>query len=223
MNLVEYPDREMMMLALADRLAGQLGDFLRRHERVSFSVPGGTTPGPVFDVLGEIDLDWSRIAVILNDERWVATDSPRSNTRLVRDRLLKGRAAAATLVPMVTDDPTPEAALPELTEGLRPHLPLMLLLAGMGEDMHVASLIPGADRLEGALSDDAPPLMALRVPGVDEPRVTLTAPVLREAMTSHLLITGQEKRRALERAADLTDAEAPVRVILDNATVHWAE
>jgi 6-phosphogluconolactonase len=223
MNFIEYADREMMMLSLADTLAGQIGDFLRRQTQVSFSVPGGTTPGPVFETLSEIDLDWSRVAVILNDERWVAEDSPRSNTRLLREHLLIGRAAAAHLVPLISDDATPEAALPELTAGLEPHLPLSLLLLGMGRDMHTASLFPGADRLADALADDAPPLMAMRGPGVDEPRITLTAPVLRGAMTTHVLITGQEKRAAIERAAGLKPAEAPIRVVLDDATVHWAE
>jgi len=223
MNFFEYADREMMMLKLADTLAGQIADFLRRQERVSFSVPGGSTPGPVFDVLSGIDLDWSRVAVILNDERWVAETSPRSNTRLLRERLLKGRAAAATLVPMVADDPTPESALPAITAGLEPHLPLTLLLLGMGTDMHTASLIPGADRLAEALAEDAPPVMALRAPNVEDPRITLTAPVLRGAMSTHVLITGSEKRAAIERAASLPVAEAPIRLVLGDASVHWAE
>ena len=223
MNLIEYPDREMMMLSLADKLAGQLAAFLRRNERVSFSVPGGTTPGPAFDTLCQIDLDWSRVTIILNDERWVDAESPRANTRLVREHLLTGKAAAAQFVPMLTDDATPEAALPGLTQALEPHLPLTLLLLGMGEDMHTASLLPGADRLEDALSDDAPPLMALRAEGVPEPRITLTAPVLRGAMDTHVLITGAAKREALERAASLKSVEAPIRVVLDAATVHWAE
>ena len=55
------------------------------------------------------------------------------------------------------------------------------------------------------------------------PRITLTAPVLAGAQNIHILITGAEKRAAIERAARLPALEAPVRVVLDNATVHWAE
>jgi 6-phosphogluconolactonase len=93
----------------------------------------------------------------------------------------------------------------------------------MGADMHTASLFPGADRLAEALSDQAPILMALRADAAGEPRITLTAPVLKGAMTTHILITGPEKRAALERAQGLTPAEAPVKAVLANATVHWAE
>lgn len=223
MKLHEYADRDMMMLAVANALGSELAGFLRRQDRVTLSVPGGTTPGPVFDVLAGLDLDWARVSVVLNDERWVPETSARSNTRLVRERLLQGRAAAATLVPLVNDAPAPEDGLSALSEGLAPHLPLTLLLVGMGEDLHTASLFPGADRLAEALAKDAPPLMALRADAAAEPRVTLTAPVLRSAMSAHVLITGAAKRAALERAASLSEAEAPINVVLADAAVHWAE
>jgi 6-phosphogluconolactonase len=223
MNIREYPDREMMYLALANVIAGQLGDFLRREGRATFSVPGGTTPGPVFDTLSGVVLDWSHVAVMLNDERWVPEDSPRSNTRLLRERLLQGPAAAAHLVPLYAATATPEDSLDALAAGIAPHLPISVLLLGMGADMHTASLFPGADRLAEALSPQAPVLMALRAEAAGEPRITLTAPTLRGAMHVHVLITGAEKRAALDRALTLSPEKAPVRVILDNATIHWAE
>ena len=223
MNLVEYPDRDMMMIALAGKIAGQLGEALRGDGRASLCVPGGTTPGPVFDMLSAVDLDWSKVAVFLNDERWVGENSPRSNTRLLRQRLLIGKAAGATLVPLYAPTETPEESLDDLAEGLRAHLPISVLLLGMGADMHTASLFPGADLLDRALAEDAPILLPMRAEGAGEPRITLTAPVLRDAMHTHILITGAEKRRALERAEGLPASEAPVAAFLGNATVHWAE
>ena len=223
MKLETYPDREFLMLGLADLIAGQLADFLRREGRATLSVPGGTTPGPVFDTLSGVDLDWANVAVVLNDERWVPETSERSNTRLLRERLLRGRAAQARLIPLYAPAETPEEMLPALEDGLRPHLPISVLLLGMGADMHTASLFPGADRLAEALAPNAPLLLPLRAEAAGEPRVTLTAPVLREAFNIHILITGAEKRAALERALTLSPEEAPVRVVLDNATVHWAE
>ena len=223
MTFLEYPDRDFLMLSLADRIAGQLGEVLRRGEAASLCVPGGTTPGPVFDTLSGVALDWDRVSILLTDERWVGEDDPRSNTALVRRRLLQGQAAAARLVPMRADTPAPEDALGALAEGVAPHLPLSVLLIGMGEDMHVASLFPGAEGLAAALAADAPPVVAIRAPDVPEPRVTLSAPVLAGAIHVHLLILGAAKRAALERAQGLALEDAPVRAILDAATVHWAE
>ena len=222
MNLIEYPDRELMMLALADKVASQLRRALEVEERVTLCVPGGTTPGPVFDILSGLDLDWARVWVLLNDERWVDETSPRSNTALLRNRLLRGAAALAHLVPLYAPAATPEERLDELSEGVRAALPLTVLMLGMGADMHTASLFPGADHLAAALAHDAPEVMALRAEAAGEPRITLTAPVLRSAMHCHLLITGAEKRAALERAASLPETEAPVRIVLSNATIHWA-
>jgi 6-phosphogluconolactonase len=222
MQLETYPDREMMMLSLADKIAGQLGEFLRRDGKATFSVPGGTTPGPIFDTLSGVDLDWANVAVVLNDERWVPEESDRSNTRLVRQRLIRGRAAQARLIPLYAPAEAPEEMLPALEDGLRPHLPISVLLLGMGADMHTASLFPGADRLEEALTTQAL-ILPMRAEAAGEPRVTLTASVLKAAFNIHILITGPEKRAALERAQTLTPQEAPVRAILDNATVHWAE
>jgi 6-phosphogluconolactonase len=223
MKLEVYPDREFLMLGLANVIAGQLADFLRREGRASLCVPGGTTPGPIFDTLSGVDLDWANVAVFLNDERWVPEDSPRSNTRLLRDRLLRSKAAAAQMIPLYAAADAPEEKLEELAEGLRPHLPISVLLLGMGADMHTASLFPGADRLTEALAPDAPILLPMRSEAAGEPRITLTAPVLKGAMNIHILIVGNEKRAALERAQTLPAEVAPVRAVLDNAIVHWAE
>jgi 6-phosphogluconolactonase len=223
MKLETYPDREMLMLGLANVIAGQLADFLRRDGKATLSVPGGTTPGPIFDTLSGVDIDWAHVAVVLNDERWVPETSDRSNTRLVRERLLRGRAALAELIPLYLPAETPEDVLLALEDGLRPHLPISVLLLGMGADMHTASLFPGADRLEEALSPQAPLILPMRAEAAGEPRVTLTAPVLKDAFNIHVLITGAEKRAALDLAMTLSPHEAPVRAVLDTATVHWAE
>ena len=72
-------------------------------------------------------------------------------------------------MPLYADTETPETSLPALTEGLRAHLQLSVLVLGMGEDMHTASLFPGGDLLEQALSPGAPPLLPLRAAGAAEP------------------------------------------------------
>ncbi|MGB5558339.1 MAG: 6-phosphogluconolactonase [Paracoccaceae bacterium] len=224
MNLVEYADREMMMIELANKLAGQIAAAVRSNEEALFVVPGGGTPGPIFDTLCGVDLKWDRVRVMLSDERWVPETSDRSNTRLLRERLLVDRAAAATYLPLYADAETPEERLEELTAAITPHLPITVLLLGMGTDMHTASLFPGADRLAEAMADNAPILVPMRAPGAPEPRVTLSAPVLAGAIHKHIVITGKDKRDALRTARNLGDPmQAPVAAVLGGATVHWAE
>ena len=222
MDFVDYPDREMLAIDVANKLAGELRAALEHEDRVLMAGPGGPTPGPIFDDLCAADLDWSRVDVMLSDERWVPEDSERSNTRLLRQRLLVERAAAARYLPLYLPGDAPEERLEELEANITPRLPIQVLVLGMGADMHTASLFPGADKLAEALDPKAPALMAMRAPGAPEPRITLTAPVLDGAMSKHIIIFGAEKREALERARHLKPSEAPVAAVLSQAQVHWA-
>jgi 6-phosphogluconolactonase len=222
MELVTYADSEMMMIEIAQRLAGELRQALQASERASIAVPGGTTPGPIFDSLCAADLEWDRVSVMLTDERWVPEESPRSNTRLLRQRLLVNRAAAARHLPLYAPTETPEEGIPLIEKAIAEVLPLTTCLLGMGEDMHTASIFPGADRLDEALHGELV-LVPMRAPGAPEPRVTLSAAVLSRSIERHIVIIGPEKREALERARTLPPEEAPVAALLKGSVVHWAE
>jgi len=222
LEFIEYPDREMLALSLARKISGQLAQHLRTNETASLCVPGGSTPGPVFDTLSGSDLDWPRVSVFLNDERWVGRDHARSNSRLLHRHLLTDKAADARYIDLYTGDAEPEAAAKALSDQIAPLLPITVLLLGMGADMHTASLFPGAPETALALAPDAPLVMAVRSVR-DEPRITLTAPALQKAISTHLMITGAEKREALTRAQSLDPKDAPIRAFLGDICVHWAE
>lgn len=221
MTFNEYPDDEMMAMNVANQIAGELRQALAMQERALLVVPGGSTPGPVFDSLCEAALDWARVDVLPSDERWVPEDHARSNTRLIRERLLVGKAAAATCLPLYAPASAPEEVLADLENAISPALPISVAVLGMGVDMHVASIFPTGDKRDAALASDAPVLLAMRVPTESEVRVTLSARVLQEAMRLHILITGEQKREALEAARSLSPQEAPVRAVLEEAVIHW--
>jgi 6-phosphogluconolactonase len=222
-KLETYADREMLAIGLANVLASELETCLFNHDHASLAVPGGTTPGPVFDALSGVDLDWRRVHVMPTDERWVPESHERSNARLIRERLLADRAAGAHLVSLYRDGAAPEDALPDIGRDLEPELPLSILLLGMGDDMHTASLFPGAPGLAEALAGSAGPVGVLHPEGQPEARISLSAPVLDGALSKHLVIFGANKRAALERAGSLPPEEAPIRAVLSDMTVHWAE
>ncbi|MEQ9693292.1 6-phosphogluconolactonase [Shimia sp. SDUM112013] len=223
MNIIDYPDADMMAIDVAAKIAGELTEALHLGERVLFAVPGGTTPGPLFDDLCGVDLDWSRVDVVPTDERWVPEDHPRSNARLIKERLLVNRAAKARFLPLFTPAHAPTEVLPELESMIAPELPIAVALLGMGADMHTASLFPGAAELEAALDPHAPILVPVTQPGTGEQRISVSARVLDEALSKHILITGAAKRDALREATNLPVAQAPVRAVLTGATIHWAE
>jgi 6-phosphogluconolactonase len=168
-------------------------------------VTGGSTPGPVYDRLKDADLDWSHVAITLSDERWVDTNSPDSNARLVRERLLQGRAAAARFVCLKGEetDPVHGAWIADLK--VAPLEPFDAVLLGMGADGHICSLFPGNPVLEQGL-DPAGARLVLHAPAGEpapaQDRVTLTLPALIHAGLILILTSGQSKRAILERDGD---------------------
>ena len=214
-EIVEAADRGALALLLADEVAAVLEGAIRDTGRAALAVPGGTTPAAFLSALGGHTLDWGAVAVTLTDERCVPADHPRSNRRLLDKTLFAGAARAARFVAL--DDAPALSTL----------LPLDACVLGMGEDLHIASLFPGADRLDAALSAECgAPALRLRAPGAPEERITLTASALTGAGRCFVLIHGAEKRAALDRArAAAGSADAPVRLVLDGptpATVYWA-
>lgn len=223
MKIETYADFEMLTINVAQRIAGDLNASLIHNDRALLAVPGGTTPGPIFDDLCAADLDWSRVDVILTDERWVPGDHPRSNTKLLKERLLVNRAADATLLPLYVPTDEPEAGLPELIPGIEARLPIAVAVLGMGADMHTASLFPDSAELDAALAHDAPALLPVRPASQPEARITLAAHVLNGAIHKHIVFKGKDKREALDVARTLPPQQAPIRAVLDGATVHYSE
>jgi 6-phosphogluconolactonase len=222
-----YPDRDTLMRGLAALVADQLRAALASKGRATLAVPGGTTPGPFLSALSEAELDWGAVTVMLTDERVVPELSERSNTRLLRETLMRNEAAAARLLHFHAIGSGIELLLDAIRVRVAGALPLDVTVLGMGADMHTASLFPNAPELGQALSETAPDVVSVHPPDQPEARLTLSAPVLRGSGVIHILLTGPEKLVALDRALQPgPPEEAPVRAILDApcpVTVHYAD
>ena len=226
-TLREHADRAKLTAALAQHVARHLKRDLAHQEQVTLVVSGGKSPVPLFQALSVQPLNWSRVAVTLADERWVPPDHSDSNEALVREHLLRGRAATAQLVPLWTGDATPEAAVPAVSAALAAlPSPFTEVLLGMGEDGHIASLFPGSAELADGLSTMGPAL-AVHPHHAPHPRLSLSLHALLNSRDLVLMISGPEKRTVLERALeDGPIEELPVRAILRQTavpvSVFWA-
>jgi 6-phosphogluconolactonase len=206
-----FPNAETLAEAAAHAIARNLREGLATRSRASLVATGGRSPGPVYDRLKAAELDWARVVVTLSDERCVPATDPDSNARLVRERLLQGTAARARFLPLW---PEPD---PAALEALQPFDAVML---GMGEDGHIASLIPGDPGLAQAMAPDAQ-APSVRVPqGLGKPplpRVSLTLSALLSARAVFLLIAGEAKREVIARAEGGEDL--PVRALIAQTRV----
>lgn len=196
--------------AAADAIEAALQGALDARGRACLVATGGRSPGPVYDRLSKADLDWAHVAVTLSDERHVDTGSPNANARQLRERLFVGHAARAQYLPL-TD---------YAERVLRKLLPFDAVMLGMGEDGHIASLIPGSPVMAHAMNPAGAALTAESPEGFGSPpvaRITLTLSALLQSRAIFLLIAGAAKRQVVSEA--LAGADYPVTAILNQALV----
>jgi 6-phosphogluconolactonase len=139
----------------------------------------------------------------LSDERWVGTDHAESNERLLREHLLVGRAAAATLVPLKNPAADPYAGCAETAKRLdQLPTPFDLVLLGIGADSHVASLFPGAAEFDAGVSSHAPCIAITPPPGITPalPRLSMTLDRLIASRRIVIAASGDDKLAAFEQA-----------------------
>ncbi len=206
--------------SLAAHVADALRAAITARGQASLAVSGGKSPIPVFEALREQALDWSRVSVVLVDERVVPRDHEASNTALVQRHLLQGAAAAARFVPFFNEVPTRFNAevLDALVVDAQTRLaelpwPLDVALLGMGEDAHTASLFPGAPGFARAITT-AQPLGWVVPDTAPHARLTLSLSALLASRELVLSLAGVAKQAVYRRAALARDEALPVSLVL---------
>jgi 6-phosphogluconolactonase len=173
--------------------AADIAQALRGGAR-SLVLAGGTTPKRCYELLSELDIEWGRVSVLFGDERCVPPLDPESNYRMAKETLLD-RVSPGNVY-RIPAELGPEEGADLYADVVEFVAPLDLVVLGVGEDGHTASLFPGhpalkADGLTVGIHDSPKP-----PPG----RVSLTLEVLRDARRVIILATGAGKADAVARA-----------------------
>ncbi len=196
---------------LADRIEAELTDAVAARGRASLVLSGGNTPKPLLIELAGRSLPWSQITVTLADERWVEADSEDSNEAMVRSYLLKGPAAEADFLPLKNSAATARLGCQTCEDAIAGLLlPIDVVILGMGEDGHTASLFPGVDSraLDPHFDQNCWAVLADKAP---HERITLTAAALLNSRHILLHITGEKKWSVYQQAAAV---DYPVGIFL---------
>ena len=227
--LIATQDKETAAREAFGRMLKAIQDAIRDRGTASIALSGGSSPIDAYALLAKEIIDWNKVHIYWVDERAVPADSPRSNYGQAKKALLDPAAIPpANIHRMKGDMPDLDAAAKEYEAELRDTvknklggLPsLDLLVMGIGDDGHTASLFPGnreqyiTDRLVAAVAQK----------GDREARLTLTVPILENARASVIIVMGKDKHPALERiwSTSGTIDETPGRIIRNfRGSITW--
>ncbi len=217
-------DPAQLANALAEAVAAALRTAIDSRGTATLVVSGGRSPIAFFERLAQQPLPWSQVVISLADERWVPVNHATSNEGLVRRHLLRGPAAAARFIGLYQVASNLEQAALKAEQALAELPPIDVLVLGMGDDGHTASLFPNSPNLDEALRADCPhrclPLLA---PGVPHQRLSMSLPLLASARLPLLAIQGQGKLATLSEAlAEGEVASMPIRAFLHSPLeIYW--
>ena len=215
-RIVQASDSEDLARQASQTIAAQIALTLDQRDRCQIALSGGSTPSKAYALLGQEHLPWDRVDVVLGDERWVSADDESSNARMLRRTLLaEGPASVAAFHPVPTVElknaEASAVAMADLVSRLCAANPPIfdVMLLGLGDDGHTASLFPGTDAPR--VTDQWATVG--RGKGLD--RITLTAPVLSAARQVIFLVSGANKQEALRRLMDPTESSerTPARLV----------
>ena len=215
-----FDSKAALTAALAQFTVDHLSAAVAARGRASIVLSGGSTPAALYDTLAGMSAPWDRVTACPSDERWVAENDPLSNARMIRQHLIRDRAAHVRYVSLKTAEAEPELAEPAVDAAVRAIArPFDLLMLGMGEDGHTASLFPKAQGLSAGLDLNDPALARAVRPASSDPkappRISLTLRALLDSRLIILLIEGEKKRAVYQQAMAGSDIpEMPVRAIL---------
>ena len=220
-----YPDRDQRDRALAAHICDVLSADIEKYGSASLAVSGGNTPKGLFHCLSVCDIDWKNITVVLVDERWVDTQSPDSNERLVRENPAQNVAQETLVVGLMTNHDSAEEGLREAQQRISlVTKPFTAVILGMGGDGHTASWFPQAQNLGSLLDPENTDEVAITDPvTASHKRATLTLSAVLNSREIIVHITGEEKRTVFESAQE---QGYPIAAIVEQnitpVTLWWA-
>ncbi len=220
-----YVNKNQLEKKFARKLANILRSAIEKNGAASLIVSGGSTPVGLFKELSNIALPWEHIVVSLADERWVDPADDASNEKLVKTHLLQNFAVDARYVSLKpTTAATVDDAIRHASTEMTSILPFDVVILGMGEDGHTASIFPCSNEWAEAVRYDTDEFyVEVNPTTAPHTRVSLRLPSITNAKHIFLHITGDKKKAVLDAALEAEQA-LPIKQVIDQAEVElvWA-
>jgi len=222
MELRQFSQSSELTEAFASAICHQLQQGIAERGQAVLVVSGGKTPLPLFQRLSATDLDWSRVTITLADDRWLDSSHADSNEGLVRANLLQHQAAAASFVSLFDAEHPQDAftGAATINQRVAAIADFDVLILGMGEDGHTASLFPCSEQIQAGLAPEAADVLAVQPTTAPYQRISFSKQRLLRSRHIYIHLVGDKKLTVLQQAQAGTDElQMPIRAILQQQQV----
>ncbi len=219
-----YPNRLALAQAAAEKIVRSVKSAVSARGRASLVLTGGSTPRETYQQIAEHyqeSVAWSNVDVFFGDERFVPHDDSNSNYRMARESLLD-HFEFGNVFPMPTDVNSPQLGAEKYADIIRDYFgdesPVFdVMLLGLGDDGHIASLFPGSDTLDVeddlVISATAPDSSPVR------DRITMTLPMLNGSRHLFFIVAGANKKEAVRNT--IHQGSTPAARVDPSGTMVW--
>ena len=201
--ICQYHNMDELENALTKNIVAILKESISTKNHAKILLSGGNTPKGLYHKLSLQDLQWSKIHVGLVDERFVEKNSQYSNEKMIREVLLQNKASKANLTGMIFETDY-KNNLDTAKTKYQYFLNSDVLLLGMGNDGHTASLFPNDESSQNACEDQKADLVNTNAPVKPVQRITLNKKFIYEADNVFLMFNGQDKSLVFEKSVENT-------------------
>jgi len=205
---------------LADDIIKILEDNISKKDKATLLVSGGNTPKALFEILSKKDIPWAKVIIGLVDERWIEPSKEDSNEFLVNNYLLKNKAKEATFIGMYIPQVNAKLGQKICSKIYKKELyPFDLVILGMGNDAHTASLFPNNEKLKEAFDLNNEELcISIKPQTAPYERMSLTLKSILSATNIFLHIEGKEKIKVYNEALNSKDIyQTPISAVLNQS------
>ena len=225
-NIEILSDKAALVQRSLELVLDKFHQSVAERNRFTLALSGGSTPKPLYEAMASQDLPWDKIQVFWGDERYVPSDHPDSNEGMARKAWLnRVPIPAANIHAMPTDAADPAVAAQRYEQELQQvfqvqpgEIPALdVILLGMGDDGHTASLFPYTDALQ--VHD-----RLITVGNKNgQPRISFTVPFINQARCVIFMVAGASKQEALAQifAPDADSVAYPSRLIQPQGELWW--
>ena len=224
-----YTDADTLLASLADFVVTKANEAIRQQGRFSFVLSGGSSPKKLFELLASDryrkQIDWTKVFFFFGDERYVPADHPDSNFLMAKKALFDALQISPGQIFRMKTELAPEEAALAYEKDLQGYfvnnlVRFDLVLLGLGDDAHTASLFPHTS----VLQEKDSLVKALYIEKVKMNRITLTAPCINQAAAIAFLVYGPSKAEAVQHVLEGAQNihEYPAQLIRPNGgSLHW--